>query len=52
METEGNGENVVDGHKRPGARNFFLVSYAGAGSQGFGPSSIVFPGHQQELDGK
>uniref|UniRef100_A0A5F9CDK0 CUB domain-containing protein n=1 Tax=Oryctolagus cuniculus TaxID=9986 RepID=A0A5F9CDK0_RABIT len=34
------------------ARSFFLVSHAGAGAQGHGPSSTAFPGHSRELDGK
>ena len=32
---------------KPGARSFFWIFHAGAGSQAFGPSSTAFPGHQQ-----
>ena len=32
---------------KAGARSFLWVSHAGAGSQGFGPSLIAFPGHKQ-----
>ena len=33
--------------QEPGARNFLQVSHMRAGTQGFGLSSTVFPGHKQ-----
>ena len=39
-------------HSKTRTQELFQVSHAGAGSQGFGPSSTAFPGHNRELDGK
>lgn len=52
-EREGEGEKqremattAKDG-PTPGARNFFLVSLMHEGAQGLGPSSAVFPAHDE-----
>lgn len=37
------------GGPKPGDRNFLLVSHMGAGVQGLGPFSSVFPGYKQGI---
>ncbi|XP_062069884.1 dnaJ homolog subfamily C member 9 isoform X1 [Lepus europaeus] len=44
------GQSYAD--PKPGAKCFFLVSHAGAGTQAPGSSSTAFPGHSRELDWK